>query len=276
MECHKRAPLTQEEIQILETYYPTHGAAKCREFMPYRSQQNIRQSAFKRHIKINREVHNLLKSYAFDKNRKYKVDENLFNPVKDPEIAYLLGIMWADGYIHHKCHSIIFESLKADMDNISNIFAFTGNWNKTIKKKFPHILTVQCFNYRLGKYLQTLDYHKKSGASAKKVLDTIPKHLKHYWWRGYLDGDGCIDKARYHYTISFSSVYDQNWDFIYDLHQEFYTTQYIGKKSKSSRAAIHGKKVVGEILKYIYQGYEQDKIGLSRKYDVYKNKYLTA
>ena len=159
----------------------------------------------------------------------------------------------------------------------------TGNWAACIKqnKTGKDIISFTCNNQYIGKFLEQNDYHIKSGASADKILSKIPKKMQHYWWRGYFDGDGCVQISKQRKqcgqcSISITSCYDQNWSFINLLEAKtnikFNIRKYIRKDiySKSSQITTSGRINCLKFAHYIYKDYGNDKIGFVRKYDKFR------
>jgi hypothetical protein len=123
------------------------------------------------------------------------------------------------------------------------------------------------------------DYDKKSYTSANKILSKIPNEIKHYWFRGLIDGDGCF----YHYTpkkgstlrqFVLTSTYEQDWTYFENLCKELeikYTIKRIKNiKSASSVIRITNKKGIKKLGEYIYQNFKKDSIGLIRKFNKFK------
>ena len=80
-------------------------------------------------------------------------------------------------------------------------------------------LDFRIVNRFLYNFLKENDYHIKSGASASKILLKIPEHLQHYWWRGFIDGDGCFvrnERNRLN-ILQITSTFDQGWSFIKNI-----------------------------------------------------------
>ena len=103
-------------------------------------------------------------------------------------------------------------------------------------------------------------------------LNKIPDNLKNYWFRGFLDGDGCIRLGKkYGSSIVFSGPYNQNWLFLENLCNElkihFLIDRRIVKLGGHSYFTIYRKNDVKILGDYLYSNY--DNIGFSRKYKKY-------
>jgi len=101
--------------------------------------------------------------------------------------------------------------------------------------------------------------------------------LKHYWFRGLIDGDGCF----YYYKpklgstlrqFALASTYEQDWGYFESLCDELQINYKIKRnknlKSSSSYLRITNKDGIIKLGEYIYKNY--DNIGLDRKYKKFK------
>lgn len=190
------------------------------------------------------------------------------------ESIYLLGLLWADGWLStiKRHHTISIEMLESDISSISEIFDITGNW-LTYRRKRQNTN-----NYMIRRYLSEIDlwnflskngYHDKSGKSACDILNKIPHNLQYLWWRGYFDGDGTVGKCQRSRILSFCSGYNQDWLFvenlknIIDIKFKYLTGQY--KNGRHSKMYVGTKRDISIFFDYIYpNGYD---FGLKRKYD---------
>lgn len=148
---------------------------------------------------------------------------------------------------------------------------------KTKKKIGQDVWMFKCSNYYIGVFLEGMDYHKKSYSSACKILSKIPDHLKHYWWRGYFDGDGCFyipkgKKIKSGCSIKITSSYAQDWSFIEDLNKRVGITLNICKRIRKdnnrrfSEVSTSGQINCLLLSNFFYKDYDLFAIGLKRKY----------
>ena len=84
------------------------------------------------------------------------------------------------------------------MLEIESTIMKTGNWNKYyIKGRLKNnTICKDSILYRIGfkklyNIFKEYDYDIKSTISPYKILNSIPKELKHYFFLGLIDGDGC-------------------------------------------------------------------------------------
>ena len=186
--------------------------------------------------------------------------------------SYLLGLLWADGYVTKNGRPIVrIELMHDDFIVIENVFEQVGKWSIYNRdregRQRQRIASVS--GEKLNSFLKSLDYCEKSYKSADKVLDLVPNEFKHYWWRGLVDGDGCfyINKKYHNYQFTVGGSYNQDWTFVEDLLKKlgiFYRVlRRVQKKSKNSIVQITRRKDIGKLVDYVYQG---EFFGLERKY----------
>ncbi len=216
--------------------------------------------------------------------RNYKVKEDQFINVKTPEVAYILGLLWADGYVK-KGEKLSVKGVTEDMRNHINAFQKTGQWTTLNEHKSRYGVLgkpstcLYTSNINLVEYLESKDYRVKSIVSACKILETIPDHLKHYWFRGLIDGDGSISFKEYNNkkrtAVAVYSSHKQDWKFLSNLCDNLkikygiyrrQITRKDGKINSSSTFTIGNRSGISIFCNYIYQNINIDRIGLPRKY----------
>lgn len=215
-----------------------------------------------------------------------KHDISNFTKVERPEVAYILGILWADGHVTPKKNQVRLGLVSSDIENIKEFYLNEIKYNYTLCVRKPYKpshqpwTTITCSNRDLHTFLKEHDYVIKSSSSPEKILKHIPEHLHNYWWRGYFDGDGCLglNKSYHHPHVSLASGGDQDWNFAITLCNTLniafhYKTNYF-KLGRNSVFQITGIGNCRRFLDYIYNGKE---MGLKRKYEKYlllKNKCI--
>lgn len=273
---------SQEEINFLMQNYPQYGAKYCTQKLNLTSSQ-VYVKANSLNILQTKEG----RSFAANKIKACKpaelcnVNPNQFIKPTTKEAIYLLGFLWADGYIRKHLTKpqkswISLEIQRSDFEKIEPTLDKTGKWTKFYRNRpnrRPQGAVVVC-NKLLHTFLIDNNYSQKH--LFPKIIDIIPKNLLYYWFRGYFDGDGCLYLIPPSYQrgqLLISSCYEQNWEFMVNKCKNLsikYTMQKVtSKKSSSSRFCIANKEDIIKFCKYIYTDY--DGIGLTRKY----NKYMT-
>lgn len=281
---------TNYDINFIKNNYSQYGSIYCGAKLN-RPPHLIRIKAYRMGIKINqnRQIQ-CIKDAIITKQKNKKPEDYKVNPIYfinkiNKETAYILGFLWADGYIEIK-HNIIKLNIKSkDANKILNIFYKTGKWNVRTEYRMnrgPNKI-IKTYNKPLTEFLVAHNYGPNNCKNAT-IVDIIPKELAHYWFRGAIDGDGCffINIKRRQKIFSMSGPYDQDWTFFTKLLNNLnikYTKLKIKSKNgnKCSRINITNYDGIIKIGDYIYKNYDKNKIGLNRKYNKFmliKNKLI--
>lgn len=212
-----------------------------------------------------------------------KIDIVQFINIKKPEVAYLLGIFYADGTIRtgKRAGSLItLTSKTSDAKKIYDLIMKLGDWNfYSYKRKTGWISYFKISSKKLWNFLYEHDYYEKSSRSADKILGKIPDNLKHYFFRGFFDGDGSIRSRNTGCELQFAGSFKQDWTFLikllnnmkinFSIRKSKYLTKN-GKIYKGSTLVIYNYENCLFLLNYLYQNYNNDKLGLKRKQKIYE------
>ena len=129
--------------------------------------------------------------YTGTKNKKYTV--NVDKLVDNEITAYIAGLYGADGSNEKSAISIGLQTAdKEILERISSYFNYTGPLY-TMKESIR--LTISDHDFR--------KYFEARGIVKNKTLDyQVPDLYLHnpHFWRGMIDGDGCIFKYKKQYT----------------------------------------------------------------------------
>jgi hypothetical protein len=253
---------TEDEINFLIKEYPLTDRYYCSNVLNIPVEQIV--------YKIR--VLNIKK----EKSLNYLEFENITNSY----VAYVLGFMWADGHVSNDGRHFNIGGVKEDIDEIENLFFKIGNWGKSIQDRSKRGWKTAKYligsNKEIYNFLIEHDYDKKSYVSADKILSKIPNELKHYFFRGLIDGDGSFYFKDYTIQFALNSSYEQDWSYFerlceylgikYKIKRVINFNKKTKKENKSSVLRILGKEII-KLGEYIYKG---DDFGLSRKINKYK------
>ncbi len=208
-------------------------------------------------------------------------DKNIKLIIDSPEKAYTLGFLWGDGHLKSfkradgsvsDIHYISLEIIKDDLDQIINAFNVWGQWSIYFRKRKNRqeqgIIT--SFDNKFGWFLTINDYLTKSIVEPSKILSIIPGSLHQYWWRGFVDADGCFYSNGTTSQFSISGAFELNWIEATNLFNALKINKYqiqhrAHKKSKSSCIRISNKYDIINLGKYIYA--DNLSLGLNRKFN---------
>lgn len=135
----------------------------------------------------------------FNKNadlRKFRCNDTFFDIIDSEIKAYLLGFLYADGYISSDGRIGILLNIKDK--EIIELFQKYIAPNSRIKylnyqdiKRSPQV-KLRFKSKKLYKRLQEFGFTTDKTHTHCNILDKIPKHFKKDFIRGYTDGDGSI------------------------------------------------------------------------------------
>lgn len=277
----KQLKYTKQEIDFIKRNYPKYGSKYCSKQL-HRSTFCIAQKATRLGIVLTKQqIRNIQIKARERENSYYRFNPDVFIHIKKPEAAYILGFLWADGALVYAekrgAYSISLEICKKDFLDIEKTAFSLGEWRKYERKRgsYKRVTCIKIHVKPLAKYLFNNDFLIKSTGCPRKILSKIPKELRHYWWRGYFDGDGCLFVGEKSSQLAIAGSYKQNWTNVVSLFnrlkiKSYRINRYRNKKSQSSDVRIQNRKDILVFLKYIYQHRRTDNIGLSRKYGKYK------
>ena len=275
----KNKDWTIEELEFMNNNYPSNGTLYCSTRLG-RSITSTKYAVNKLKLMLNWGIRAKIQIDAKSKKfEDYSVNPTPFLNINTPEVAYMLGLLWADGHVQYSSHLGCVElgTTYPDSDVFVPIFLDYGKWSVTTHKpkNSKHKLRYRILtsNRPLATFLFKCDYTSKS-KSPDKILSKIPDELKYYWFRGLVDGDGHVNKDRYQITIS--SSYEQDWSYMINLCNQLNITYKIKQNefkqgTKNSVFMTTGKSAAIRLGSYIYNNREIDKLGLDRKYAAYLN-----
>lgn len=208
--------------------------------------------------------------------RKYSINESYFKKIDTEKKSYFLGFLMADGAISKDCRRLyvglqqrdeyIIKELCKEINYLGNIDYYEDNIRK-----------ISSVNICSQKMIVDLIYHgvvpKKTG---KEILpDTIDKKLIKHFIRGFIDGDGHIERICKKISICSTSL-NILYSIKYFLEETLNIKEYevkleplTSKNKKLFYYHIYSDSAV-KVLNYLYS---DATIYLKRKYKTYKEKY---
>lgn len=262
---------TELEEEIIKNNYEKYGPKYCAVLLN-RDEDAIYAKAKRMNIKKNgRRKHPSMQ----------KINPEQFWNIKSKEICYLLGFLWADGYIDYRknktsnCYKISLEIKSQDMSDVKHIFDSLGEWafSQRKRKEWQETTTMSTNSQDIYTFLKSVGYDSKSDIEPTFILEKIPENLKVYWWRGYFDGDGSISFGEYPAkwkSLQFCASFNYEWKELKKLLEQLDIKKYnivncmskeLPVMHRSSKFIIQNKK---EIIKFI-NFLSKSEISLKRK-----------
>lgn len=196
------------------------------------------------------------------------------------KMAYFFGFFWGDGGMKSsgKPSTPKICIVKEDAENLYDIFreCFEFSYSEYAQPNRKLRSTFFFRDKNLKKFLLEMDGLNKSYLAPTKILKAIPSQYHKYFWRGYIDADGCFCKCNNKRggSFSISSSLTQDW-----LEVEFWLKnldvnnfRIYRNKTKNGNSSVIEVKYgpdIKKIGKFIY-GDSFDGIGLKRKFNKFK------
>lgn len=122
--------------------------------------------------------------------RKYRLNENFFEIIDSEEKAYLLGFLFADGYVNEKLNMVdltIHNKDKEILDRFVDYLYPDGRPLKVIRRKYLRLVV------NSKKIVDDLVGHGCMQAKTFKLTyPQISQEFNAHFIRGYFDGDGSV------------------------------------------------------------------------------------
>jgi hypothetical protein len=223
------------------------------------------------------------KDYNF--KTEYTVNQSFFNEINTEEKAYILGFICADGHIDSKYYRINITLQDQDfklLEDIREAMQSNHPIKRGIVKNNPYKNTEnkvlhQCSISINGKELVTPLIQmgiagNKTYNLNSSIMNYVPENLVRHFLRGYFDGDGCISWDKRYKSGSKSTIHVAgNLDFLENSFNKYFPTnctlRLYKKSTKCYDYTIQDKK---QVLKFLAFLYNDAKIYLERKYNLYK------
>lgn len=258
--CSTNRPI-EKYIQAKDYYLNNDISIKslCEKF-------NISRKSFSLYLKENN-VDIKIKS----SNVKRCVDETFFNIIDTESKAYWLGFLFADGCIIYNTvdgnYKIVLELSSLDEEHLCKFKNDIKSDAKICIRKNKKMSSVNISSKPLVQHIMKygcIPNKTENGFLSEDILN-LDDNLKFAFIRGFLDGDGYIDKSRYRiiFTIKSEKVIKQMEKMLNSYNCK------ILKDNSYYRLIIENKKGFFKFLKDIYSN---STIFLNRKYDIYMNR----
>ena len=280
--------LIETDVNWLKENYKNLSTKKCAEHL------ELTHSSTSRLLKVHKLFKRSQKTRTANAdNAKKQFSEYIAIRHKDaqkikialPEQAYALGFLWGDGWLNKAniqtdLYYPAMEILYEDFKNIEPFLDLLCKWKKNtrIRKPYMDILpqskkmaTIQSHDTVMGLFLKNHDYLEKSTVSPTKILNYLSEDLRQYFWRGYIDADGCfyVNKKLKKQTFTICGQKEQKWiEFEKILNDLSLPCRIYQRKNKRgneySVIQMYQKEEITKLGNFLYEN--NPKIGLKRKF----------
>ena len=174
----------------------------------YYNNQNMTVEEIRKNFKLTkRALPIIFKKFNINtlKRNRYTLDESFFDDIDNELKAYLLGYLFADGFVgNEKFNNIVFSQKIDDAESVilfKNAIGFTGELRKSTPSKtsYPNSKEQFVINFssiHMAKKLRSYGLTKKEDyIEFPKIKDSLIRHFI----RGYFDGDGSIIQSKSSY-----------------------------------------------------------------------------
>lgn len=208
------------------------------------------------------------------KNR-YTLNEHFFDFIDNELKAYLLGYLFADGFVgDEKYNNIVFSQKKDDMEAVElfkKSIEYTGDLRifQPTEGSFENSQEHAVVNFssvHMANKLRNYGLSKKEGYRSFPELDPV---LMRHFIRGFFDGDGSITltkayyKDKIYYGGALDIIVNKNLvDFFLNLFSDVHFTIDQSKTEYMVYLKSHSKKATKFFYEYFYKN---SKYFLSRK-----------
>ncbi len=195
-------------------------------------------------------------------NVTYTINSEFFDVIDSSEKAYILGILYADGYNDGvgAAHITLQEGDKQILEDINVQLGSNKPLRYTPKSIGQNSYSLNIENKRLSEKLTELGCMRAKSLILQYPTEMqLPKIYRHHFIRGYFDGDGCVfGKQKGNCGVSFEG----NADFIKVVQQILIeecgfrkTKLYQKHKERKSSVSLKytGKNQLKRIFEYLYK-----------------------
>lgn len=216
------------------------------------------------------------------KVQKWSIDEDYFNDLRNPEVIYTIGFLYADGCNHDNNISLcleekdgyILERINRNLKNEKPVTFLDKSNKHDFGYNYENQYALHIYNYKISQVLSILGIVPR-----KSLILTFPKWLHpsmyNHFLRGVFDGDGsvyCYDRKNTtpQYVLTITST-EEFCKALCDI-----SAKYLNIRGHYYDASCHngitrvfsicGKNVVQKFMEWLYK---DGTIFLQRKYDRY-------
>lgn len=164
-----------------------------------------------------RAISRVLKDAGINTKRlnRYTLNESFFENIDNEQKAYILGLLYADGYVgdEHFNNIVLGLNDREILEQIAKLLDFTGTIRKSKKGGFKNSKEGYVLNFSsqiMADSLRNIGLYPNKSLTLNNIPD-IPESLLRHFIRGYFDGDGSIILSKhssYHKVSGVTKKYE--------------------------------------------------------------------
>lgn len=194
--------------------------------------------------------------------RKAKLDEDFFSNIDSEEKAYILGFLFADGYLESNERTVTLNISKKDIDIIYKIKDSMNCENEIRKSSTKNCVRLYMSSIKLVSDLKRLGFERRKSLTIS--FPDIGDELIRHFIRGFFDGDGHVGERQCALVIGSEKFFNE---FNIIIKNKFGKELYYNDMGNYYRVQFNRRD--HDVIKWMY---ENSSIYLDRKYKAY-NEY---
>lgn len=193
MNCLDKIPYNELSLKDKELIIIGYYNYKNLSFTELSNLLNVSERAISRVLKDN--------NINTKRINRYRLNENFFRVIDNEQKAYILGLLYADGYIGNEKFNNIVLSLKDKelVEEVAKCLEYDGDIRRTKKGGFENSKENYVLNFSsitMADHLRRLGLHPNKSLKLGELPEINRDFLRHFV-RGYFDGDGSIILTRH-------------------------------------------------------------------------------
>lgn len=186
--------------------------------------------------------------------RKHKLNKRFFRLIDTPEKAYWLGFIAADGGIQHGngVHALTVGLAAKDRGHLLKLRRALGSTAPIGARQKSNSFVLGIYSKELLEDLATAGL--PPGKERRGAPWSGPAHLLPHYWRGVLDGDGCIHRSRNSWVVGFCGNFAMVSGFAHFIEQSTGHLARVYLAKNIYRVHYAGSRLAKRVVAVLYSG----------------------